>query len=240
MLMRAMNSWRRQLSLPLILPRDIPDHTVCFHLDEAQVLAVNIGGQRIADAGPSVGMPPGHPPISSGDTGPGGDGSRVTDATAEPGEQIRYTVPSGWKPGQRVVSRGGFTVTREVALVTSDGDQNVEIAATLLSSRGASLPENVNRWRMQVGLEPVAPAEVEAAADEIPVGSLTGKYVELIGPGTGDGATAVFGAIAIQGNRGWVFTLKGDADLAKRQRESFRTFLESIQFAGEDGADHGN
>jgi hypothetical protein len=72
------------------------------------------------------------------------------------------------------------------------------------------------------------------------VGGLTGKYVELTSPESSPSPTAIWGAIVTEGNRAWIFTLKGNADLAKRERENFRTFLKSIRFPGEDGADDGN
>jgi hypothetical protein len=240
MLMRAFNSWRRQLSQPLILPRDLPDHTVCFHLDDAQVLAVNMVGKRIPDERPVGGMPAGHPPISSGSPAASGDERTGVTGAASASKRIRYTVPDGWQPGQRVVSRGGITVTREAAFVVVDGEKKVDITATVLPPFGASVPQNVNRWRGQVGLQRLEPTEVEATVERIPVGDLTGSYVELIGSEGESGSSAIFGAIAMQGKQAWVFTLKGDGVLAKREGENFRAFLKSIEFAGEDGADNGD
>lgn len=240
MLMRALNSWRRQFSLPLILPNELPDHTVCFHLDDAQVLAANLAGTRVAEEGPAAGMPPGHPPIATGGGETPGDDPTAEGADTPPSERFRYTVPDGWQPGQRVVSRGGITVTREAAFLVADGDAKLEITVTVLPPFGASLARNVNRWRGQVGLEPLEPAELEASVEKVAVGDLTGQFVELVGPEGDAGSTTVFGAIATQGNHAWVFTLKGNGDLAKREREKFLAFLKSIEFKGEDGADDGD
>jgi len=239
MLIRVLNSWRHEFSQELIHPDELPEHTVCFHLDDMQVLAVNLAGKRTASERPVMGMPPGHPPVASGDSGAPDDETPGASDDAPPSQRFTYTVPEGWAPGQRVVSRGGITITREAAFTVADGDQKVEITVTVLPPFGAELARNVNRWRGQVGLELLESAEVAASAEKVAVGDLTGNYVELIGPERDAGATAIFGAIVTHGENAWVIKLSGNGDLAKRERDNLRAFLKSIQFKREDGADDG-
>jgi hypothetical protein len=226
----AVNQWRRQLSLDPILLDKLPDHSASFYPSGMTVLALNITGKRVSDEEISAGLPSGHPPIGSGGATPPAGGLHGEQTEDPPPSPIDYVVPEGWKPGQRMVSRGGITVARAAAFVVTEGDAKVEITATVLPPFAAALRQNVDRWRGQVGLGPTTEEQLKKTVQEISVGEATGQYVEAIAPEDAAPRTVIFASVATHGGKAWVFTLKGDFDLARQQRENFLAFLKSIQF----------
>ncbi len=224
------NDWRRRLSLDPILPDKLPDQAASFYPNGVTVQAFHVVGKSVPVEERSAGLPSGHPPIGSGGATPPAVGPHGEQATDAPPSPIDFVVPEGWKPGQRIVSRGGITVARAAAFVVTEGDAKVEITATILPPFAAALRQNVDRWRGQVGLGKTTDQQLKKDVQEIPVGEVTGQYVEAIAPEDVAPRTVIFAAVATHGGKAWIFTLKGDFDLAERQRESYLAFLKSIQF----------
>ena len=93
---------------------------------------------------------------------------RMTSPTATP----TYTVPAGWveNPPRQFVPTS-FTVGPV-------GTPQV----TLSDSINGSLLENVNRWRVEVGLPKVTEAELPMSVTEITLGATKAYRVDLRGP----------------------------------------------------------
>jgi hypothetical protein len=116
---------------------------------------------------------------------------------------------------------------RKAAFLVSEGDQQVEITAIDLSeSAGQDVLGNVNRWRGQVGLPELTEQQMADNLTAMVIGGEPGTYVELSGPA----GETILGAIVVHEGRGWFFKLKGDSELAERERERFRQFLNSVRF----------
>ncbi len=69
---------------------------------------------------------------------------------------VSWRLPEGWREGPQ---KG-----RYATLLTSPAKDAVELA---VSTAGGNLLDNVNRWRGQVGLEPVKQENLEAACREV-------------------------------------------------------------------------
>jgi hypothetical protein len=180
-------------------------------------------GAGLPDGHPPVDIPAGHPLIGvhAGDT-PAASSARA-DST-QPTE-LKFAKPDNWKVG----SATGISVA---SFVVTDGDRNAQITATPLG--GELTPEslllNVNRWRKQIGLDPLDQAQATAAAKKISVGGEQSSYVELVGP-----ERTILVAITPRQGQMWFFKLQGDKQLAAREKANFESFVKSIKFA-DDGA----
>lgn len=89
--------------------------------------------------------------------------------------EIRWTLPAGWHeekgaPGRLATYRLG------------DRDPRVEMTVTRLAGAGGGLLGNVSRWRDQMGLEPLAPAELESRIEKIDGVPFDLRIVDLVGP----------------------------------------------------------
>jgi uncharacterized protein YkwD len=197
-----------------------------------------MGGAGMGDAGMSdAGM--GDADDSNGSEGrfdPGQDGRQAPGAAGSAGNRrpgassgdaatadlpFAFTAPAEWQSAPV----GPFA--RLTYRVAQDG-QAGEITVSSLSAAANDLLANVNRWRGQVQLPPLSPADLSSQVRAIELGSAQGSYVELDGSGTS--GQSILGAIAVHGESAWFFKFKGPAPLVARERERFERFMKSVRF----------
>lgn len=174
---------------------------------------------------PTVALPPGHPE-------PGSSMANMTgmnvgmDPAFRP--KLTYKVPEGWSevdPGPvRVAS---FKVSKDGALA--------DISVVPLAGVAGGDLANVNRWRQQVGLEPITAEALKASAEKVEIAGGSGELYDLVGknPGSGD-AMRVLGAIQHREGTAWFFKISGDADLVAAQKPALIEFIKSVQFHAPD------
>lgn len=205
------NRWRGQLSLAPIGADALATETETLPTTAGSVATVvnmvgtSKGGGMMGGPFARGGMPT-PPPIAPPAAAP-----------------VKYEAPAGWSPGKA-------TGMRKAALEVRDGDQKAEITVIDLSREAGDRLANVNRWRGQVGLPPVSADELKASMKSLPVGSLTGDYVELISQEGADAAQSILGVIVDQNDKTWFVKLQGSTPLAVSQREKFEQFVKSLTF----------
>jgi hypothetical protein len=139
-------------------------------------------------------------------------------STPEPGA-LRFDVPDGWTEGDKEVTRMGVTLRHEAAFLVTDGEDRVEISVDRMPS-GGTLLQNLPRWQAQIGLD-TDPAETET----LKIAGRDAEYVELTGQDQ-----SILGAVVPGDGEAWYIKLKGANGLAKREKQNFRDFLQSIRF----------
>ena len=135
---------------------------------------------------------------------------------------IRWTVPDGWQQlppdGIRL---GNFSVTGKnggvatVAITSFPGEVGTEL-------------DNVNRWRTQLGMEPVEQNGISSTP--VTVDSVEGKLYDLAGT---TARTVV--ALVRRDGAAWFFKMTGDAATVSEAKPAFLEFLKSIHFAAAGG-----
>jgi hypothetical protein len=169
---------------------------------------------------PNPSLPPGHPDISSA---PGA----ARPAASRPGPpQLTWKTPEGWTE----VPAGEMRVA-SFKIQGPDGKQ-ADVSVIPLPGLSASTDDaNVNRWRGQVGLSPVSPAELKKSAENVQAGGQPAQLFDLAGtsPGSGD-AERILGVIQHRDDAAWFFKMTGDAALVEQQKPAFIAFLNSVQF----------
>lgn len=163
-----------------------------------------------------------------GAAGPSGGG---TGTAAEPADRapVPWTVPAGWeeKPasGMRVAS---YAVKRP------DG-RSADISVVALGGGSGGELENVNRWRDQIGLEPVTEAGLAglrtlvAAGDrQVVMYELDGKKLVL----DGKHAARTLAAILPAGEMTVFFKITGENALVAEQKPQFLAWLKSVDTGG--------
>jgi hypothetical protein len=142
-------------------------------------------------------------------------------ATATPG--IHWDAPAGWQSQKADGLRAGsFTVSG------ADG-ATADISVVTFAGTGGDDLANVNRWRGQVQLAPVAASELPAQVQTLATLAGPVSIVELTGT-TGDAKApaGLLGAWLRSVDRVWFFKLAGPAPLVAAQRDSFLGFLKSV------------
>jgi len=218
------NRWRNQLGLSAIAATELD---AAPSLDESRAtdtiirvplendiaaIFVNLSGSRSASPGRggpfSAGMTPRGPMVQRG----AGDSATTS---------LTYDVPEGWK-------EAAASGIRKASFRISQGDQAAEI--TVIDLPESSLAANVNRWRGQIALPPLSPAEIDEQAKAIEIDGHPGHYLEMWGDEAAQPREAILAAIVNIDGQSWFIKLRGDAAVATAQRDAFRGFLESISF----------
>jgi hypothetical protein len=135
---------------------------------------------------------------------------------------IRWTLPAGWeeKPPDGI-RLGSFAIKGE-------NGGHAEVAITSFPGSVGTELDNVNRWRRELGLEPVEPGDV--ASEPVTVDSNQGKLYDL----PGKSARTVVAMIPRNGSS-WFIKLRGDTPTVTAAKPVFLDFLKSVRFGGEAG-----
>ncbi len=254
-LLENVNRWRGQLQLAPTDIAGLADCTRPIEVGDATLTVVDLRGQFKSSgmsapfagsgmggpmagggmmgggvmAGPmtdsSAGMPAGHPPIGAGN-----------DEV-----KLQYKTPDAW---QEQPASG----MRKASFEITDGDRQAQVAVfDFPDTAGPAISDplaNVNRWRGEVGLEPLSQEALADDIEEVAIGGQPGTYVAALPEAASDDADqpqrGTLAAMVVDGHRIWFFKLSGDPELVASQKDAFRSFLDSIQFATGEGADDGN
>ncbi len=132
---------------------------------------------------------------------------------------IHWTLPDGWKQmPPDGIRRASFEIS-----TANGGIANVAITS-FPGSVGTELG-NVNRWRGELGLEPIG--ESDLASEPVTVDSFQGKLYDM----TGAKARTVVAEIPCNGNS-WFIKLRGDTAAVTAAKPVFLEFLKTIYFGG--------
>jgi hypothetical protein len=180
---------------------------------------------------PAMGMPPDHPPVTSSPpasspgptlSAPPSGAPLATSSSGGPGE-LAWKLPRGWVELENSSSMrlatfraGSGSRTAEVTITRFPGDVGGELA-------------NVNRWRRQVSLAPVASMADQDKSD-IALASGMGTYLDLTG--TSSRMLVVF---APHGGFTWFLKMSGDADVLDGEKTNFESFVHSVSLPGASG-----
>ena len=146
-----------------------------------------------------------------------------------------YQVPPGWEE----LAPAQF---RDVNLRVL-GQPDSEIYLTVLPGGGGGVVQNINRWRAQMGAEPLTEEEV-AALPKQSFMNQQGAFVEVRGTFSGMGNITpkedfmLLGLAAVIDGQGYFLKMTGPAMLVEVERENFLRFAQSLH-ANIPGHSHG-
>jgi hypothetical protein len=103
-------------------------------------------------------------------------------------------------------------------------------AEITVSSVGGDLHTNINRWRGQVGLAPLAGAELTASLKKIETLGVQADYAELTSPAESQDRTTILGVAAVVEGRQYFIKLTGDPAVAEAEKANFESFVKSLKF----------
>jgi len=207
------NRWRGQMGLGALERGDLEKGASKLHREDGDIWLVEMLGRL---SGQGMGAPP-----FAGRQGRGE--SEAPSAGRAASLPFTSQLPEGWKQ----VRAGQM----QIALYeVREGSRQASIS---VSSAGGELSENVNRWRGQIRLAPLDASEIAAQSRRIEIDGHDATFVELVGPEGTEPRETILGAIVTARETQWFFKLKGDAELAAREKANFEAFLKSIRFQGD-------
>jgi len=137
-----------------------------------------------------------------------------------------WTIPSGWQsipPSQFLLA--------EFSVPGASGAKAEVNVATMGGTGGGTLA-NVNRWRGQLGLGPIADSDLSqlAKALDVPTGQAT--LVDFDGVNAKTGLpTRLVAVIVSQNDQTWFYKLMGDKQVVAQQKDAFTKFIQSANYA---------
>ncbi len=142
-----------------------------------------------------------------------------------PPKPLTFQVPKGWKP----IDPGDLVTAR---FQIGAGEQTATMTVTGLRGDGGGLAANINRWRSQVGLEPVPEKDAVRALQPVKVDGNSGHVLDLTGPEVaGKPTLRMRVGIVKHAEQTWYFRLIGPARLVGEQQTAFDGFLKSVRFS---------
>jgi hypothetical protein len=166
-------------------------------------------------------------PVVAPATGPAASQAAAPLAEAD-GQDLpfKWTLPSGWKPDPQPRAMRVATVN-----VEADGKRGELIVTRFPAGRFGSLLDNINRWRQQVGLEPLTD-EKAVTPESTKVGGVDAKVYDFTGPAAGGNPAKRNRVVMAQTPAGdvWFFRFNGPADFVESQKAAFDQLLQSIEF----------
>jgi len=200
------NRWREQLGLDRAAEGEIA--SMVRKVGEAQVVDL-IGPTRPAmGGGRPMARAPEPPPQRSGDP-------KLDDVRA----MFQFERPPDWRenpqPGQSRI----FEFHAEGALVTF----------TILGGESGGLAANIDRWRGQVGLDPLGEAGVSRSATPMKFVGADAWLVEAIGKDR-----AILGVVALSPQYSMFLKMDGAPSAVAAQRSAFVQLAQSFKMKGRD------
>jgi len=164
-------------------------------------------------------LPPDHPPVG-GAAQPAPGGAMAGTAVPTGSDSLAWAAPADWtaKPAGPM-RKGSFAV--------KGGGAEADLSITAFPGDTGGLLANLNRWRGQVSLPPLAEAQLGASIEHLALGPLQAELVDFAG--TVNGApTRLLGAVVPHNGETWFFKLMGPDALVAAQKPAFREFLRTV------------
>ena len=182
---------------------------------EGKIEDYRIAKESDAPAPAASAMPPAGAPAAD----------HLDAAAAESGTGLTWTAPAQWKKkANSSMRKGSYTVGGE-------GAAGADMAITAFPGDVGGDLANVNRWRGQVGLAPIAEAELGGALTALDANGLTMRVVELTG-GTPEQPVRMLGAIVPVAGSTWFFKLTGPAPVVAQEKSAYLDFLRTVRVTG--------
>ncbi len=173
----------------------------------------------------------------------------VTLTACSPDEVNSYRVPKETSPtmpgagGEAPVSTGGGALTwqapdhwldqgasgmrRGSFQVPGEGEAVADLSIIAFPGDVGGLAANVNRWRGQVGLPNLSPAQIDAEVEHTDTAFFHVDIVTMTGDAGGI-PTRIDGAIFNHAGESWFIKFMGPAELVARENDNFRAFVNTV------------
>ena len=150
------------------------------------------------------------PPLAASGAMPGTmpDGMLAPDNSGLP--PLKYTLPAGWKEKE-------LTQMRVASFSVSENGKQADVSVIPMSGMAGGNLANVNRWRGQVGLQPLDEAGVQKTAEKVSVAGLDSDLFDISGtvPGRGE-AERILATVLLREDTSWFFKMTGDSELVEK------------------------
>ncbi len=111
--------------------------------------------------------------------------------------------------------------------VISESGSEAEVAFSRLPMSGGSLASNVNRWRVQAGLEPWEEEGIVKKLKTISISNHDGYLMEF--PAGQEGSPSIYGVIIEEAEQRIFIKFSGPAELVAAELNHWNQFIENLE-----------
>jgi hypothetical protein len=169
------------------------------------------GHPEIPAATQPANLPAGHPPMPANMTMPGFQVPTATD-----GAKLTWTLPKGW------TEQAGSGM--RYATITSPADRKLDVAVTTFPGTVGGTLANINRWRQQVGLDPIVEANLDKTTTKVDAGGIQVIVADLDGP-----QQRMLAVIVPDKDQTWFLKMTGDKELVGKNKDDFVALAKSLR-----------
>jgi hypothetical protein len=132
---------------------------------------------------------------------------------------IKWQTPENWKAVSPSSMRyASFTAPAE-------NGEKIDISVITFPGDGGSDPDNINRWRGQIGLPPVAGNAVSSEIAPLKTVDATFSTTDIVGA-----KARTIAAWTRHDGRVWFFKATGPSAAVEKEKPNFVKFIESVRF----------
>jgi hypothetical protein len=164
-------------------------------------------------------LPASHPPVD-------GSGllSQPTDTTPSVEGKPSWQVPSGWHEAPA----GQFLVAKYT--VAGDGADQAAVNVSMSPGEGGGVLANVNRWRGQLGLNPLTRSDLDKQMQTLDMPEGKTLVIEMAGTDRTGQKSQLIGAIVPRNGQTWFYKLMGAQPVVQRQKQAFTNFVQTAKY----------
>ena len=150
----------------------------------------------------------------------------ATAPAASAAKKVNVTPPDGW-----TASEGSSMRAASFSIAGPDG-ATADVSVVPIPGDSGSVLDNVNRWRSQLKLAPLASADDPALGkkEDAPVGEIFVSHMTSTEAILNGKNAAIASAILKRPGMTWFFKITGDASLVEANLGKFATFVRSTTF----------
>ncbi len=139
---------------------------------------------------------------------------------------VSWVTPEGW-----VEMASGSAMRYATFAIKGLHGHNVDVSITPLPAMQGGELENVNRWRGQVGLDPIDQEELDKQAEKVLIGGEEARLFDMTSKEAtvhGEHYQRILAVTHSMPGKIWFFKMMGVAETVGEQKEAFQAFLKSI------------
>lgn len=183
--------------------------------NKSEIKVYRVSKAPLEEAGPDQqnAMPSNAPSPSM----PGGMGAGMATRDSN-ASKIKWTKPDGWTDVPP-------SAMRYASFAAGTGENKVDVSIVTFSGEGGGDADNVNRWRQQVGLPPMTPADVATQIEPLKTDGAAFSIVDMAGP-----AARTLAAWTRREGQVWFFKATGPSGAVEKEKPNFVKFVQSVRF----------
>lgn len=183
--------------------------------NKSEIKVYRVSKAPLEEAGPDqqAAMPANAPSPSM----PGGMGGGVA-ARDSNASKIKWTKPETW-------SEVPPSAMRYASFAAGTNEDKVDVSIVTFSGEGGGDADNVNRWRQQIGLPPMTPADVATQIEPLKTDSAAFSIVDMASANA-----RTLAAWTRREGQVWFFKATGPSGAVEKEKPNFVKFVQSVRF----------